>query len=319
MLASTLETITKLIQSPPGQLAAGAALAGIVWKFFERVEGVLKDQTKLEVAAWLVGVRVGPKVAPWPGTFTSIFDQVFGARHFSWKCFWRSALASLLVGVIGLAILLAIADQRYAEEGTSIVDIVYSVAMTVAFGQYLAVSAALHPWLVLTHLDQGDIFFNVFIVLLTLTVMLVTNILPDYLSLLETRFILRLMQRSKPVTNAGLLVFDGIVTVASSLAWNTIVFRILQKYSTGELPNATDLVSLAGMWFVYPALFTSLWLWLYAGSGFLLKAARRFDLGFDWFNRKFDIEKKPLQSIGFVAGAIVAVAYWSVALVSRVW
>ena len=47
--------------------------------------------------------------------------------------------------------------------------------------------------------------------------------------------------------------------------------------------------------------------WLYAGSGFLLKAARRFDIGFEWFNRHFDIEKKPLQPIGLVAGAMVAV------------
>jgi hypothetical protein len=65
----------------------------------------------------------------------------------------------------------------------------------------------------------------------------------------------------------------------------------------------------------YPALFTSIWLWLYAGSGFLLKAARRFDIGFEWFNRHFDIEKKPLQSIGLVAGALV---YWAVVIVSRV-
>ena len=66
------------------------------------------------------------------------------------------------------------------------------------------------------------------------------------------------------------------------------------------------------------ALFTSVWLWLYAGSGFLLKAARRFDIGFDWFNRKFDIEKHPLQSIGLVAGAIVAVVYWAAVGISRV-
>lgn len=50
-------------------------------------------------------------------------------------------------------------------------------------------------------------------------------------------------------------------------------------------------------------IFSSIWLWLYAGSGFLLKAARRFDIGFDWFNRKFDIEKKPLSAIGLVAGS----------------
>jgi hypothetical protein len=68
---------------------------------------------------------------------------------------------------------------------------------------------------------------------------------------------------------------------------------------------------------MFPTFFTIIWLWLYAGSGFVLKAARRFDVGFAWFNRKFDIERKPLQSIGLVAGSIVAVIYWSVALLHR--
>jgi hypothetical protein len=35
-------------------------------------------------------------------------------------------------------------------------------------------------------------------------------------------------------------------------------------------------------------------------------------------NRKFDIEKKPLQSIGLVAGALVALLYWATVIVSRV-
>jgi hypothetical protein len=66
---------------------------------------------------------------------------------------------------------------------------------------------------------------------------------------------------------------------------------------------------------IYPAFFTSIWVWLYAGSGFLLRAARRFDIGFAWFNRKFDIEKHPLSAIGLVAGAIVAVLWWTVVAV----
>jgi len=72
-----------------------------------------------------------------------------------------------------------------------------------------------------------------------------------------------------------------------------------------------------GVLYIVPAFFTSIWLWLYAGSGFILKAARRFDIGFEWFNRKFDIEKKPLQSIGLVAGALVAVLYWAAVIVGR--
>jgi hypothetical protein len=66
------------------------------------------------------------------------------------------------------------------------------------------------------------------------------------------------------------------------------------------------------------ALFPSIWFWLYAGSGFLLKAARRLDVGFKWASKRFDIEKKPLQSIGLVAGALVAMVYWAAVIVSRI-
>jgi hypothetical protein len=61
-MPDALTTVSKFINSPPGQLAAGGVLAGIMWKFFERVEAVLKDDTKLEIAVWLLGVKVGPKV-----------------------------------------------------------------------------------------------------------------------------------------------------------------------------------------------------------------------------------------------------------------
>src|ERR1035441_7523275 len=97
-MPDALTTITKLIQSPPGQLAAGGVLAGIVWKFFERVEAVLTDNTKLEIAVWLLGrKKVGPKVEPWPETFAKVFDRVFGTKHLSWKCFWASIQMSTAV------------------------------------------------------------------------------------------------------------------------------------------------------------------------------------------------------------------------------
>jgi hypothetical protein len=70
----TLTNITTFINSPPGQLLAGATLAGIVWKFFERVEAVLTDQTKFEIAVWLVGVKVGPDVHFY--VFGSGFDEL---------------------------------------------------------------------------------------------------------------------------------------------------------------------------------------------------------------------------------------------------
>jgi len=105
-MSDSFTTITHFINSPPGQLAAGAALAGIVWKFFERVEAVLNEDTKLEIAVWLLGVRIDQKVEQWPDTFARVFDRVFGAKHLSWKCFGRSCVATLISSSICTTILL---------------------------------------------------------------------------------------------------------------------------------------------------------------------------------------------------------------------
>lgn len=289
------DTLTKLINSPPGVLVAGGVLAGIVWRFFERVEAVLTDQTKLEIAVWLVGrKKFGPKVQPWPDTFAEIFDRVFGRKHLSWKCLRRSAIASILI---------------------TIVMFVYSL---LHFGvRCLNLSGVQWP-------DTKPILMT----------SLLACIIPPYLSLLETRLILRVMKRtSHSLTWVLLLIIDLIITGYTSVVFVYVAVVLAKgaddlggtiislpfKIAQHPIDLAWILVApkaTASFLFI-PCLFTSIWLWLYAGSGFLLKAARRFDLGFDWFNRKFDIEKKPLQSIGMVAGALVAVVYWTAVIVAR--
>src|ERR1700733_9157588 len=99
-MADALTNITTIINSPPGQLVAGGVLAGIVWRFFERVESVLNEDTKLEIAVWLLGVKTAGKLQKWPGTFAKVFDRVFGKLHFSLGCFLRSAVASIVVFLV---------------------------------------------------------------------------------------------------------------------------------------------------------------------------------------------------------------------------
>jgi hypothetical protein len=99
--------------------------------------------------------------------------------------------------------------------------------------------------------------------------------------------------------------FNGILIMPNNLKANLLLL-VHGELEAGEF-----------LWF-FPALFTSIWLWIYVGSGFMLKFARRFDVGFQWFNRRFDIEDRPLQSIGLAAGALVAVMYWAVVIVGRI-
>jgi hypothetical protein len=299
-MADVLTTITHLINSPPGQLVAGGVLAGIVWKFFERVEAILTDQTKLEIAVWLLGrKKFGPKMQPWPGTFAKVFDRVFGTKHLSWKCLWRSTIAVLATTVIVLLYQLTRLEMQTGAPILSATGIHHDIIAYLLIGPMIA------------------------------------SVLPGYLSLLQTRLILHFMRQTTDAKKWLLYLLSDFVLTAYTSVFGALiaVVLIVEKidpvsagakvmYALVDRP----LVLANTAWhqdpglanLILPCLSTSIWLWLYAGSGFLLKAARRFDIGFDWFNRKFDIEKKPLQSIGLVAGALVAVVYWTAVIVSRV-
>src|SRR5258706_12044093 len=73
---------------------AGLAFFYGVSKFFKEVEDRLTDDTKLGIAVWLVSLETQPRLVSWAHAFATVFDRVFGARHFSWRCFGRSCLAT---------------------------------------------------------------------------------------------------------------------------------------------------------------------------------------------------------------------------------
>jgi|ERR1017187_8695516 hypothetical protein len=313
-MPDALTTFMKLIQSPPGQLVAGGALAGIVWKFFERVESVLNENTKLEIAIWLLGrKKLSPSFQNWPDTFAKVFDQVFGKRHLSWKCFDRSTTATTISFWVGIGCTLSFQNPWMRSR----------VPTWFSFGHRTLIDLPLFNLILVALLFAADVY------------------LPDYVLLLKSRYCLHVMTKMTSISGSCIvLVIDTLVTTFISALSACLLALLVLKF--GPRPDATqcghyievltsalshplrlvqEAVRMAQVTAIvlFPAFWTSIWLWLYAGSGFILKAARRFDIGFDWFNRHFDIEKKPLQSIGLVAGALVAVLYWGAAFVVRVW
>lgn len=305
------DALTDFIIKPSAPFAAGVILFGAVWGFFKGVESVLTDDTKLEIAVWLLGVKIGQKVEPWPETFSTLFDRVFGKKLMSLRFLWRSSLASF-------AMLIVVACLRIsAERHLPVIDFSGTGwRYTVPLLYYRL------PWgWVLTHAIPFAICFNV---------------IPDFICVVLTRISLAIMKSQDPLwfkviqPLANLLSALGIGILAAVLGYTTfeavfnapdlrsqvISFLTVPWYHPDGLylPRDSSLANDALVLWTYPTLMSSLWLCLYQGSGFLLKAARRFDLGFDWFNRKFDIEKKPLSAIGLVAGALVAVVYWGFAV-----
>ena len=78
-------------------IGAWLATIGTVWVLFDRAERIASDEVKHSLRRWLrrevnpSGIRT-----KWPETFAGVFDSVFGKRHLSWRCVWRSCIASLI-------------------------------------------------------------------------------------------------------------------------------------------------------------------------------------------------------------------------------
>ncbi len=296
LVVVVLSLLGKLILSAVSLALAGFSVWLIVAGFFSWVESLLKNATKSEIAGWLIGVEIGKKVDGWPGTFVRVFDQVFGEKHLSWKCFWRSCTASL--GATLLAGVLTYVTRRRSSS-THSADYVYQ-----------------HVY------DVASVF--------------IANVLPDYFAYFLTRLALRnLMKRQCLSSWAIVIILQVAITLyLSSIAFTAAFFlygweqpewhftdfatSVWRDAVTNPLYPIWTLIFYHNWMFIFPSFFTSTWLFLYVGSGFLLKAARRFDIAFKWFNRKFDFETRPLSAIGLVAGALVAVIWWTCVIVKGI-
>jgi hypothetical protein len=278
MIEKDFDLVTRFISSPPGIVAVGGVLFYGIQKFFGSVEEKLNDDTKSEIAKWLVGVRTKERVLGWQDTFSEIFSRLFGTRLLSWKSFYRSLLITLSVSSFMLII-----SIKFARS--------YS-----------------HP--------------TPFLFIKALCLTFCTNLFPDYLSLFKTQMLLRDARGKAMSMRLYLLVLDLILSsllyvLALCLGYLFIFVADPSYWGWGPKHAITDLEDFLGsqwtvltIWFI-PAFFGTIWLALYACSGLILKFAGSFDAGLFWFNRLFDLRKKPLQSIGMVAAILCTAAYWA--------
>jgi hypothetical protein len=169
----------------PAQVAAGAILAGLVWKCFERVEAVLNDKTKSQVAAWLLDVKLGDKAVPWYEALTDIFYRLFGKRHISHLCVWRSV-------------------------------------------QLTATTFCLPAlFVMLTNTQPNDLYS---VTISSLTLFLFVS-LPTYLSLLQTRLILWLLEHLRGFEQLYTLLLDFVMKLSIFIAAMKLTMPLVSPFA----------------------------------------------------------------------------------------
>ena len=250
---------------------------GGIWSLFDRAEQVISEDTKNAISRWLQNLDVAPSQT-WVLTFISVFEYVFGRRHISFLCFFRSSIASL-VSVISLTLLWCSVRPNQA----------LSFFAGNILGNILSV-----------------IFFSFFF-----------NTIPDYISLLETRYVLSLMKTtSSIVRTTAFLVLDFALTTTII----TIVSLIILCSSGESISSAINLLlsgfllssnssSLSLGVYVYSTYFTSVWIWLYVASGLIVRVLIGANFVIKMTRQLLDIKGQPLRSLGFVSMFIVTSIY----------
>ena len=261
-------------------VAIGTA-QGFYWLFDKAGEN-LEPEKRAWISQWLQNTEVADRKTRWPTAFVALFDTVFGKKHFSLRCFRRSALASVAaVSVVAIA-----ASAVTAKNDLKLTEVLSYISV---FG--------LRP----------------------LAIIFVTNILGDYVSLLETRYLLVWMNRSlgrrlAVVRVASLLLLDVVLT---AVIWIGTVFLGL-SFVGGFFPlsvwGSPYLIVLVMI--LFPSTyFTSLWLWLFVGAGVLMKVRYWSRAGLARSKRGlriFNVRERPLRVLGYV-GALVVFAGFMIA------
>lgn len=278
-----------------------AAMIGGVWFLFSKAEDLLVSEKKEQISMWMVSITFRDSFNLWPHTFISVFDSIFGSQHFSWFCFKRSVIASFFSITIVTLIWIAFFEQQFLEflelTGTTPYRNLYSIVVISA---------------------------------------IILNTIPDYLSLLESRYMIKIMSNKKSNTTILiLLLVDLIITGIIFLFFmfsgmNFLLFLTINDYynyieNEGFLDHFISLSSSNfkavirfrpttvgtipdSIWFI-STYFTSVWVWLYILTGFIMRSGRAFDIAVKVVKEYLNLEQAPLRTIGFLSVILVTVVY----------
>jgi hypothetical protein len=163
-------------------------VGGTVLGVFELGERFASQRAKDALSKWLVTFDVR-KAGQLPDGTQQLFARIFGERHFSLKCFIRSAAFSLgAMAFIGILLLLIDPKGMRSDIAETTSDTEQSLALAL--------------WLPL-------------------------SIMVDYISLLKTRIILRILTRVRRATKALAIVMLTMDFVIYKLLFTILVLSVL--------------------------------------------------------------------------------------------
>ena len=195
----------QVLDSIASALIWGVAFAASIGGLFALGELVVKKEHKQRISLWLNGVSPGDPSIAWPAAFVHMFDQVFGSKMLSLRFAGTSAGISLVVACM----LLLAWGVSHPEQ------------ISTLFGQ---------------HYYRAS-----FLVLLTL---IVANVVPDYLSNCQSRYIMGRLASSNKTVRAYIswLTLDLVVTVVVAMSITVPLMVLGHEVARASMPYGFKLI-----------------------------------------------------------------------------
>lgn len=145
-----------------------------------------------------------------------------------------------------------------------------------------------------------------------LVIGLAINVVADYVSLLETRWLLGRMPRAN-IAQIIVLIFDFVVSAA--IIWGAIFLYLRSPLHEGEVETFAEILGVFSVFsvFFYSTFLTSVWIWTYIVSTWVMRLAAQLHLTF-WL----DVEKKPIRVLFFLLSLCVGVVTFTGSVVLSV-
>jgi hypothetical protein len=285
------------------RLIACTAIVGFVVLLFVFGDRVLARDRRRELGGWLIDdLPADARVDALPKAFIEWFDRVFASRsvrvlgvELFLPNFWRSAVASFFALVAAFVVWFA-TKGGFSHPPTSGTDV--SLLLVLYGGATV-----------------------------------ITNIIPDYLSLVESRFVLGKMSETRSLLGKIVwLVVDAFLTAAIVFffLWGSGLLLLPlvphdSLYAVGcltrenfDIARMLD-IAVAGLTFstppgtinydvsaiyIFSSFFTSFWVWLYLGSSLLVRMAALIPGLRGFLRRACRVEDYPLRVLAVVSGLV---------------
>jgi hypothetical protein len=271
-----------------GPRSVPVVIFGTVLAVFELGDRLASQQAKNALSKWLLTFDVR-KAGALPDGTKEIFERIFGERHFSLKCFVRSAAFS--VGAIAFIDILFFLINPHPSAGFFI----GSAQPWIIVGLWLL-------WNIV--IDYASLFKTRLILGLLLQLHRRTMIIA--IAILAMDYI------------AYNFIFEVGISLVLAIGRALSITEVLEDFIS-DLPLLL-LAPMPGFSFnsiMYWAGFApSLWMWLYVLALFVTRLLLRSEKLVNWLRWALDFEKNPFRSIGAVAATLAFIGSVVIILVS---